>query len=591
MMKAFSRAFLAFIVVSGLVLASVTDLVVVQASTDVEGIIGSDTTWTNAGSPYSLVGNVLVGNGATLTIETGATVNLGDFYIMVNGTLRAQGTETEQIQFNGGEITFTPHSSDWNEQTGSGSIIEYAELGSTPLGTSSVSLKISNNHLLSLAIGGGSIVSGNTVVEQMTVNSGDYSALVSHNTVLGGARVSGASVVNFNTISGGTVISNDSPVISNNTLYDGVDVAGGSPVISDNIISGGLEAHEPSTKYSAYSPTITGNTISGGVTLHSNEEVLALSFNTISGGVFVSNGYVVISNNTIDGGIDLAPAGNNKVNATIINNNILGEEIGIFLAPTSSVFLYASSRTDAYISGNIISGCTTAAIQDGGVGMSQAGHPSLYNNATVEDNIIFDNNYGIDGGILVRNNIVVNNMYGIDGGSLIEGNIVIDNTYGINGGKEIRNNLIMNNTYGISGGTVIIANTIVNNVVGVESGFTTFAHNNIYNNSEYNLRFTASNNTNAAHNWWGTTDAQAINQTIYDYKKDFYLGTVNFLPLLAEPNPEAPPIQMPTIPDATAIPEFPTWAILPLLLGVSSFVLLYRKQMKIFGEHRHEHSQ
>jgi hypothetical protein len=49
-----------------------------------------------------------------------------------------------------------------------------------------------------------------------------------------------------------------------------------------------------------------------------------------------------------------------------------------------------------------------------------------------------------------------------------------------------------------------------------------------------------SNNVNATYNWWGTTDQQAINQTIYDSKDNFNLGTVDFVPFLTIPNPEAP---------------------------------------------------
>jgi hypothetical protein len=64
------------------------------------GIIGSDTTWTLANSPYNITGNILVNNGVTLTIEPGVTVNLNGFYILVNGTLQARGTNQTMISFN-----------------------------------------------------------------------------------------------------------------------------------------------------------------------------------------------------------------------------------------------------------------------------------------------------------------------------------------------------------------------------------------------------------------------------------------------------------------------------------------------------------
>ena len=78
-----------------------------QAGTNVVGIITSSTNWTKADSPYTLTGPVAVNTGVTLTIEAGTLVNLNDFYIQVNGTLIAIGSDGEKISFNNGEIVFT----------------------------------------------------------------------------------------------------------------------------------------------------------------------------------------------------------------------------------------------------------------------------------------------------------------------------------------------------------------------------------------------------------------------------------------------------------------------------------------------------
>ena len=64
-------------------------------------------------------------------------------------------------------------------------------------------------------------------------------------------------------------------------------------------------------------------------------------------------------------------------------------------------------------------------------------------------------------------------------------------------------------------------------------------NNNIEDNLQYSLRL-GSTNISATNNWWGATHTQAINQTIYDFKNDFNLGIVNFVPFLNEPNPQAP---------------------------------------------------
>ena len=114
---------------------------------------------------------------------------------------------------------------------------------------------------------------------------------------------------------------------------------------------------------------------------------------------------------------------------------------------------------------------------------------------------------------------------------MVEGNTIVDNYYGLHGGSEIRNNAIINNT------------------IGVRSGFEILVYNNIYGNSEYNVEFLSIVNANASYNWWGTTDTQAINQTIYDFKNDFTLGKVNFVPFLTEPNSGAMPASIPVVPE------------------------------------------
>jgi hypothetical protein len=114
-----------------------------QVSTEVSGVINSDITWTKTSGPYTFVGPVSLSNGATLTIQPGASILLGQYNLLINGTLRAQGTLANPIRFQGGAngidskgsliypITFTPFSTAWNQQTNTGCIIENAVLQST----------------------------------------------------------------------------------------------------------------------------------------------------------------------------------------------------------------------------------------------------------------------------------------------------------------------------------------------------------------------------------------------------------------------------------------------------------------------------
>ena len=62
----------------------------------------ADTTWTTAGGPYQVNGNLTVAAGATLTIQAGTTVYLGsgvNLAVANGGRLLAEGLETAPIWF------------------------------------------------------------------------------------------------------------------------------------------------------------------------------------------------------------------------------------------------------------------------------------------------------------------------------------------------------------------------------------------------------------------------------------------------------------------------------------------------------------
>ena len=75
--KSFSLILIVLLAVSSLtVIFATIPFGLAQSGTNVSGIISSDTTWTQANSPYNLTGNVQVNNGVSLTIEAGITVTL-----------------------------------------------------------------------------------------------------------------------------------------------------------------------------------------------------------------------------------------------------------------------------------------------------------------------------------------------------------------------------------------------------------------------------------------------------------------------------------------------------------------------------------
>jgi hypothetical protein len=125
-------------------------------------------------------------------------------------------------------------------------------------------------------------------------------------------------------------------------------------------------------------------------------------------------------------------------------------------------------------------------------------------------------------------------------------------------------------------------NTIKNNNVGIAtSAPLSFIHNNIEGNIQ-SVYLASSNNLDATSNWWGTTDTQAINQTIQDNKSDANLGTVTFVPFLTKPNPEASPTSTPEI------PELPLSLTLALLItGLLAVAIGFKRVGKIKGCAQH----
>jgi hypothetical protein len=357
--------------IGGLFLAGAMRFGIVYASTDVSGIIFSDTTWTKANSPINITGPTAIAKGVTLTIEPGAVVHFNTYTLEVNGTFRAIGTGTEPVTLDGGFrdgepifgssayngiLEFTSESNGWDDQTGTGCIIENVNAISLSVFINDTTVKLNNN-----------VFSGFHELHGLWVYGGNS-------------------------------------VISNNLITDGaVGVDDGSPVFITN--------------------TLMGETL------------------------------------WLQGG-----------SPTIENNLFYGEHSGISVSDGSNV----------RIVNNIIANCS---------GFST----SLRGNVTFEHNLV---------------------LY-CSGGLTLYGN---------------NENIIVQN------------NTIAFNEVGIRSPSPSakIIFNNLENNTQYNLALGYSFNLDATYNWWGTTDVSAINQTIVDYKNDYHLGNVTFIPFLDAPNPQAP---------------------------------------------------
>jgi hypothetical protein len=296
------------LIASSLVLIGTCHFGIAQSGTYTSTIISTDTTWTQANSPYNIAGNVLINSGVILTLGAGATLNLNGYmvvtgslmiqpgatiniinasgYIQVDGVLSAVGTNAEPIQITGTagtwtlgmisstfypSITFSRGSTGWNPQTSSGSTIQNTVLSSVIFSVSS-SVELSND-----------------------------------------------------TFNNGLSLEGNSPVVTNCKIEMGIGVTGGAPIIAGNTISGGITINGESYE-SLQTTYIENNEISGNPSESTAGIILLES---------VPTGAVIIERNTIStgtlDGIDFAIADNDKCPVFIENNTIANNGVGIDL--------------------------------------------------------------------------------------------------------------------------------------------------------------------------------------------------------------------------------------------------------------------
>jgi len=325
--------------------------------TDVSGIIDTDTTWDLAGSPYNIVGDVIV--GATLTIEPGVQVQFSGFYnFEVWGSLIAIGTSVKKIKISGSDMVYN------------GNIIVLDGLGNAEihyadvrfmyegiyLGSNNV---IANsffwvNRIYGLSLGSSNVVTNNAIHGDIPFPSDEI-----------GIYIGGSSnVIENNTISGN----------EGSNMY----IAGGSNRIINNTIEYGYRC--------GINITSSGNTIKNNYVYHSELDGLKISFS--SNNKIIGND---ITHTQVGPAVSLISSSFNKIE----NNNIIFSD-GPLWVP-STIYLYSSSNNE--IIGNIV-----ADNQEGGIFLDT----SFYN--TISGNEINSNSY-LSGVSLLSssNNIITDN--------------------------------------------------------------------------------------------------------------------------------------------------------------------------------------
>jgi len=321
MKKQFALLLLLFTLVFGSLSFVYKTLPTVKA-TYVEGVITKDTIWTLVDSPIVLSNNVTVNPGATLTIEPGVEVRFGgDFSLIVNGAIVANGTEERNIQFTTNDpsttiLWQTIEISSTQSSLFSNCIVEY--------GTSGITM---DNGLLDVQ---NSVIQSNSE-NGITLNGG---SLTVQNSELANNTLSAIN------ITGGNLVS-----IENNIIYsngNGVLIAGGAQVsVNNNLITsngnGVLMTGQLNGVTDVTQNEISSNNLNGilleaetlGNTVITQNNVTANNFGLfISANVstYLSGNY--ISNNTI--GMEYDGSANHQ----IYFNDIYENGQGVELAPT-----------------------------------------------------------------------------------------------------------------------------------------------------------------------------------------------------------------------------------------------------------------
>jgi len=414
-------------------------------STEVEGYISKNTTWTSANSPYIVTGDVTVVNWSTLTIESGVTVKFTDkksLVITSECSLIAQGTIADNIVFTSNKTE--PNKGDWGMVWFLGknfvmsyALIEYATTGVKFETTAGISNSIVSN--CNVGVEGKLSYADNLTV---TGNTGDGLSLstplriknsnVSSN---GGHGITTTDTIDmdncvvWNNTEDGIILSKGESYIKNSRITDndgnGTCILGPTTIenttISENGVNGSGNGIWTESSISITECNITKNEengirvgyVGGSITIQNSN----ISDNTGDG--IWTNSFVQIKGCHIayngGNGVITAENGNMKVNGSDIRNNTLSGLLGRGYVSYSTV----SGNNMSGISGNFTIEVCNVITENKGGGFNGTGRifwSDIFNNTLW-------GSYDAIADIWPNNITAINNWWGTNDSAIIEEHI------------------------------------------------------------------------------------------------------------------------------------------------------------------------
>jgi hypothetical protein len=308
-------------------------------ATYVEGLITQDTDWTLVDSPFVLSNNVTINSGATLTIEPGAEVRFGgDFSLIVNGRIVANGTKDKMIRFTTNDPT---HNTTWR---------------TIELNGPQASFFI--NCVVEYGTNGTTVENGRMEIQDSFVESNSGNGIVLNS---GSASIRNCEITNNNLtgilIANGTQITIDNNILSSNG--EAIRISGGTQVTAKNNavtsnddgiilmdhLIGSIDIEQNNITLSKQSGVILESDSYGNITIiknriYANSNGFLVSTNTST---YITRNY--ISNNTI--GINYESGNDHKAHFNDIYDNKMGMAVST-MATVNATYDYWGHKSGPF---------------------------------------------------------------------------------------------------------------------------------------------------------------------------------------------------------------------------------------------------